>query len=88
MMEGKMTENLIVRVALSGGLIGLLFTNPSRALQNVIDEHNKAGWRVHQILPHSTRNIFMMLLSLLVLVVTLGIWTFGAGYIILLERQK
>ena len=29
-----------------------------RALQNVIDEHNKDGWRVHQILPHSTRNIF------------------------------
>lgn len=50
-----------------------------RALQNVIDEHNKDGWRVHQILPHSTRNIFMMILSFLVLVVTLGIWTFGAS---------
>lgn len=83
-----MTECRIERVTLSGGLVGLLFTNPRRALQNTLEEYTRAGWRAHQILDHTTRNLFMTLLSLVVLILTFGIWTFGAGYMILFEREK
>ncbi len=79
--------NKVVRIALSGGLIGLLFTNPRRALDKAINDANANGWRCHQILPHSERNLLVVLLQLVVLLLTLGMWTWGAGYILLLEQK-
>ncbi|MFP3089184.1 hypothetical protein LQZ21_02520 [Treponema sp. TIM-1] len=79
--------NKIVRVSLSGGLIGAIGTNPRKALSQTIHKYNTAGWNCHQILPHTTRNIFIMVLQIIILVVTLGIWTFGAGYLVLFEKD-
>lgn len=83
-----MKENKIVRVALSGGLLGAMTTNPRRALEKCIAQHNNEGWRCHQVLPHTTSNAAVLLLQLLVALCTLGLWTFGAGYLILFEREK
>lgn len=83
-----MKENKIVRVALAGGLIGAVTTNPRRALERCIEQHNNEGWRCHQILPHSTANLFVAVVQLVVLLCTLGLWTFGAGYMLLFERDK
>ena len=33
--------NKVVRIAISGGLIGAIFTNPRKALDDMIDKHNK-----------------------------------------------
>ena len=35
-----MKINKIVRIALSGGLIGLILTNPRKALDNMIEKNN------------------------------------------------
>lgn len=80
--------NKVVRIALSGGIIGALTTNPRRALDSAIEEHNQQGWNCHQILQHSTSNIFIKALQVLVLISTLCLWTFGAGYILLMEKER
>ena len=80
--------NKIVRVSLPGGLIGALTVNSRYALEHVILKHNAAGWNCHQIIPHTTRNIFIMLLQVLVLIMTIGLWTFGAGYLLLFEMDS
>ena len=83
-----MKVNKVVRLSLSGGLIGLLTTNPRRALDNRIDKENQEGWNAVYILPHHDTNLFAALLRILVLFLTLFLWTWGAGYLILFEREK
>lgn len=83
-----MKNNKVVRISLSGGLIGLLATNPRRALDDAIDKANQEGWNAIYFQPHKTSNVFVALLQILVLICTLGLWTFGAGYMILLERER
>jgi len=82
----KGRSNKVVRVALSGGLVGLLGTNPAYAIENVISVWNDKGYHCRQILPHETRNFIAKLFQIIVLILTIGIWTFGAGYILLLEK--
>ena len=45
-------ENKIVRIALSGGIIGALCTSPRRALDAAVRKHNAEGWNCRQVLPH------------------------------------
>lgn len=80
-------RNKMVRISLSGGIVGLLFTNPRKALDDVIDKQNQDGWNAIYFSEHKTSNLFVALLQIATLVVTLGIWTFGAGYLILFERE-
>jgi hypothetical protein len=80
--------NKIVRVALPGGLIGAITINPRKALEQTIQKHNTAGWNCHQIIFHTTHNLFMVVLQVLLLVVTIGLWTFGAGYLLLFEKDN
>ena len=82
-----MRINKVVRVSLSGGLIGLLFTNPRAALQRRIQEENENGWTATHLDVHSDRNVLVWLLQLIVLVLTLFLWTWGAGYLVLFERE-
>ena len=79
--------NKVVRIALSGGIIGALITNPRRALDHRIDKENQEGWNAIYILPHSETNLFISVLRLVVLVCTFFMWTWGAGYLILFERE-
>ena len=83
-----MKINKVVRIALSGGIIGLLATNPRRALDSRIDQENQAGWNAVYFVPHKETNLLVSLLSLVVLVCTLFMWTWGAGYLILFERER
>ena len=79
--------NKVVRIALSGGIIGLLTTNPRRALDQRIDKENQEGWAATYFIPHSETNLFMTVLRLVVPVCTAFLWTWGAGYLILFERE-
>lgn len=80
-------DNKIVRISLSGGIIGLLSTNPAKTLENVVQGHNAEGYRCLQITPHRTHNALVFLLQLVVLVCTIGLWTWGGGYLILMEKK-
>ncbi|MDR3210402.1 MAG: hypothetical protein LBU79_00605 [Planctomycetota bacterium] len=81
-------ESLVARISLAGGLVGAVGTNPRKAIQDKVDELAPAGWYCHQILPHATRNILVIFVQLLILLCTLGIWTFGSGYLLLFHRDS
>ena len=81
-------KSRVDRIALAGGLIGMLTTNPRRAIESRVEEANSNGWRLHQILPHSERNLFVILLASIVLILTLGLYTFGGGYLLLFEKDE
>ena len=79
--------NKVVRIALSGGIIGLLTTDPRRALDQRIDKENQEGWTATYFISHSETNLLMIVMRLVVLVCTAFMWTWGAGYLILFERE-
>ena len=80
-------KNKVVRISLMGGLIGALTTNPRKALEEAIDKENNEGWNAIHIEPHSTANLLVWVLQLVVLVCTLGLWTWGGGYMVLFEKE-
>jgi len=80
-------KNRVSRISLMGGLIGALLTNPRKALEEEIDKQNQDGWCATHIDPHRTTNLFIWVLQLAVLVFTLGLFTWGGGYLILFERD-
>ena len=80
--------NKMVRISLAGGIIGLIFTNPRKALEKMIEKNNQDGWNAIYYTTHTESNIVMILIQWLVLILTLGLWTFGAGYLILFEKEK
>ena len=83
-----MKINNVVRVALSGGLLGMLGTSPRHAIQKRIIKENLAGWSAIYILPHSTANLLIYILQFAILICTLGLWTFTGGYLILFEKES
>ena len=80
-------KNKVVRISLMGGLIGALTTNPRKAIEDAIDKENNEGWNAIHIEPHSTANLLVWVLQLVVLVCTLGLWTWGGGYMVLFEKE-
>ena len=80
-------KNKVVRISLMGGLIGALTTNPRTAREDAIDKENNEGWNAIHIEPHSTANLLVWVLQLVVLVCTLGLWTWGGGYMVLFEKE-
>lgn len=82
-----MKKNKVGRISLSGGLVGLFTTNPRRALEDHIEKSNQDGWNAIHIEPHSTTNLLVWVAQLAVLILTLGIWTWGAGYMVLFEKE-
>mgnify|MGYP001397737864 CR=1 FL=1 len=80
-------KNKVSRISLMGGLLGALLTNPRKALEDSIDKGNQDGWNAIHIEPHKTTNLFVWVIQLMVLFLTLGLWTWGGGYIVLFERE-
>jgi hypothetical protein len=80
--------NKVVRISLSGGLIGLLLTNPRAALEQRIMKENSDGWSVVQVITHSDTNLAAMILRIAILIITLFLWTWGAGYLVIFERER
>lgn len=79
--------NEISRVFLSGGLIGWLLTNPKKALDEELSKSNAEGWKAIQVQPYRTTNLFMLAVQILVLLLTLGLYTWGGGYLVLYEKS-
>ena len=79
--------NKISRISLAGGIIGALTTNPRRALEKELESSNAEGWTAVQITDHSTTNIFIKLLQYLVLGLTLFLYTWGGGYLVLYQKE-
>jgi hypothetical protein len=80
-------KNKISRISLMGGILGAIFTNPRKALEDEVTLGNKTGWVATHIEPHRTTNLFVFLVQIAVLIFTFGLFTWGGGYLVLFERE-
>lgn len=80
--------NKVVNVTLTGGIIGLFGASPQNSLNNRIKKENANGWRVIQIIPAESGNIFLFIFRLLLLVITLFIYTTANGYYVIMEKKQ
>ena len=80
--------NKIVNVNLIGGIIGLFIASPVNALNKIISRENANGWKVVQIIPSDSGNIFLTILRFLLLIITFFLYTTTNGYYIILEKKS
>ena len=78
--------NKIERMSYSSGLIGVIFGSSKGKLEGRIKELNTSGWSLHFIHPESV-NLVLVLLRVILLVCTLGLWTIGSSELLVLERD-
>lgn len=79
--------NKIVNVPLSGGLIGTIGSSPKYRLSLEIQAANKHGWNVIQIISASSGSALYTVLRILILILTLSLYTIEPGYYIILEKN-
>lgn len=77
--------NKVVRVSFSGGLLGLIFGSARGKLESVIQEHNKQGWNLAEVV-HDNPNLLIWILRFVLLILTLGLWTLSNGYLLIMEK--
>ncbi len=80
--------NKVVNISLTGGLIGLFSSSPQNSLNKIIKKENDNGWRVIQVIPSESGNIFLIIFRLLLLFLTLFLYTTVNGYYIIMERKN
>ncbi len=79
--------NKVERLTYSGGIIGMLFGSTKGKMQNKITEMNNEGWNLHFI--HNDQpNLVIYIIRLLILFVTLGLWTIGSSEILVFEKEQ
>ncbi len=85
MTEVQARTNKVVRVNFAGGILGLIFGSHRGKLEAVINRENADGWNLAEYIPDNP-NLALLLIRLILLVLTLGLWTIATGYILVFER--
>lgn len=81
-------SNKIVNVSLVGGIIGLLANSPRSALNEAIETENAEGWKVIQIIPADSGNLFLTIFRFVLLLCTFLMYTTANGYYVIMERTQ
>ena len=79
--------NKVERLRYSGGIIGLIFGSTKGKMQNKITEMNKQGWNLH-LIHNDQPNLVIWIVRLLILFLTLGLWTIGSSEILVFEKEE
>jgi len=82
-----MKRNKIDEITYMGGFIGWLIINPKQTINNRVEEANKAGWTVVNIVPGGSQNALFRFLRIIILILTLGMFTFGDGVYVIFEKD-
>lgn len=82
------TINMVIRVTLWGGIIGLVAGNAHLKLRKAIRHHNQQGWQVVQVLEDPSGNIFVLVVRMLLLVLTIFLFTTNNGFMVVFERAS
>jgi hypothetical protein len=77
--------NKVVRISYSGGLLGLVFGSARGKLEKVLEDNNGQGWNLAEVIPDNP-NLLILVFRLIVLTLTLGLWTLSTSYLLILER--
>ncbi|MFQ3599444.1 MAG: SH3 domain-containing protein [Chloroherpetonaceae bacterium] len=81
-------QNKVIKITLPGGLLGLFFGNARETLERQIQKENESGWRVIQVENHLIKNLLNYTIDLIILLLTLLVYTRGSEYYIKLERES
>jgi len=84
--QGTIQLNKVVNVTLVGGIIGLIGVRPNNALNSRIKKENANGWKVIQVIPSSSGNLLLSILRVILLIITLFLYTTADGYYVIMER--
>jgi hypothetical protein len=79
--------NQVERITYAGGLYGLIAGSSKGKLQAKVEEMNARGWSLHLIHPESL-NLLHQAFKLIILVLTLGIWTFGSSELLIFDKNS
>ncbi|WP_421858708.1 hypothetical protein [Oricola sp.] len=79
--------NKVVRVSFSGGILGLVFGSSRGKVESIVQQNNADGWNVAEVIPDSP-NLIIYVLRVLLLIVTLGLWTVSTGYLFIMEKPR
>ncbi|MDX9696811.1 MAG: hypothetical protein RBT49_13560 [Bacteroidales bacterium] len=85
-VSGK--HNKVVTITLWGGLLGLFASTPKQKIAKAMAKENLNGFRTVQIIEAASGNILLWLLRLIILFLTLFIYTPANGYYITFEKIK
>jgi hypothetical protein len=81
-----MIKNKVERIRYSGGLLGLLFGSSRGKLEDVVNAQNQEGWNLHFIHQDSP-NILIWVFRLLILLLTLSLWTIGNSELLVFQKD-
>ncbi len=79
--------NQVERITYAGGLYGLFFGSSRGKLQAKVEEMNQRGWNLH-LIHQDSLNVLLLLFRLLLLCITLGIWTLGSSELLVFEKER
>ena len=79
--------NKIERLNYSGGLLGMIFGSTKGKMQNKVSEMNNQGWNLHFINADQP-NLILWIIRILILVLTIGLWTIGSSEILVFEKEE
>ena len=79
--------NQIERISYSGGIYGAIAGSSKGKLQAKVEEMNQRGWNLHLIHSDSV-NLLHIIFRVIILFMTLFIWTFGSSELLIFEKEK
>jgi hypothetical protein len=79
--------NTVERINYAGGLYGLLFGSSKGKLAAKITELNSQGWNLH-LIHQEQLNVIHYFIRVIILVLTLFIWTLGNSELLIFEKDR
>ncbi|WP_291734435.1 hypothetical protein [Leisingera sp. F5] len=79
--------NKVVRVNFAGGILGMIFGSSKGKVQSVIQSENSEGWNFIEAITDQP-NLIIFVVRLLLLAITLGLWTLSTGYLFVFEKPR
>ena len=79
--------NAVERINYAGGLLGLFFGSSKCKLAAKVLDMNSQGWNLH-LIHQEQLNLAWVMVRLIILFFTLGLWTFGNSELLIFEKDR
>ena len=79
--------NAVERINYAGGLVGLLFGSSKGKLGAKVLDMNAQGWNLH-LIHQEQLNLVWLMIRLIILFLTLGLWTIGNSELLIFEKDR
>jgi len=79
--------NAVERINYAGGLLGLFFGSSKGKLGAKVLDMNSQGWNLH-LIHQEQLNLVWLMVRLVILFLTLGLWTIGNSELLIFEKDR